>query len=219
MWKSRTSVTRAAIPAAEQLGVRSLCHGCRSSTRWMGGRSFGPFGPRPRPLPVAERRPAHPNVSINHRVDALSALFLRLHAWMVPATATDRHWHFCPIHQEFLTSTLSCSDRGGIRDRRSRWCSDRQSGCYRAAQCWPVLRMNSRPLPNLDPGRALPLGTLNSKSCNGLLHNWGSCLTGCGTGQGGFQRAQEGAARRRLLAIVRVHSLVRSSREARTDDR
>jgi hypothetical protein len=42
-----------------------------------------------------------------------------------------------------------------------------------------------------------------------LLHNWGSCLTGCGTGQGGFQRAWEGAARRRLLAIVRVHSLVR----------
>ena len=194
--------------------MRSLCHGCRPSPRWMGGRSFGP-----RPLPVAERSPAHPNVSINQRVDALPPLFPGFHAGMLPAAAADQNLHFCPIHQEFLTITLSRSDRGGIRDRRSRWCSDRQSGCYRAAQCWPVLRMHSRPLPNLDPGRALPVGTLNSKSCNGLLHNWGSCLTGCGTGQGGFQRAQEGAARRRLLAMVRVHSLVRSSREARTDDR
>jgi len=51
-------------------------------------------------------------VGINQRVDALPPLFLGLHAWMLPATAADRYLHFCPIHQEFLTITLSRSDRG-----------------------------------------------------------------------------------------------------------
>jgi len=33
--------------------------------------------------------PAHPHVSINHRIDALPALFPRFHAPMLPAAAKD----------------------------------------------------------------------------------------------------------------------------------
>jgi hypothetical protein len=83
----------------------------------MGGRSFGP-----RPLPVAERSPAHPNVSINQRVDALPPLFPGFHAGMLPAAAADQNLHFYPMHRILLTITLTRSDRGGIRDRRGRWC-------------------------------------------------------------------------------------------------
>jgi hypothetical protein len=69
---------------------------------------------------VAERHPAHPNVSINHRVDALPPLFLGFHAGMLPAAPADQNLHFYPMHRILLTITLTRSDRGGIQGRRSR---------------------------------------------------------------------------------------------------
>jgi hypothetical protein len=61
-------------------------------------------------------------VSINQRVDALPPLFLGFHEWMLPAAAADQNLHFYPMHRILLTITLTRSDRGGIRDRRGRWC-------------------------------------------------------------------------------------------------
>lgn len=56
------------------------------------------------------RRPAHPNVRINQRIDALTALCPGFHAWMLPPSAADRNLHICPVRREFPTITLSRSE-------------------------------------------------------------------------------------------------------------
>jgi hypothetical protein len=99
---------------------RSLCHGGWPSPWRRGGRSFGH-----RPLSIPASSPAHPNVSINHHVDAVPLLFPRFHARMLPAAATDEILHFCPIHREFRAITLSRGGEACIRACPSRWRSVR----------------------------------------------------------------------------------------------
>ena len=101
---------------------RSLCHGGWPSRWRRGGR---PFGHRPFSIPASG--PAHPNVGINHRIDAVPRLFLRFHARMLPAAMTDELLHFCRIHREFRTITLSRRGEACIRARRSRWCPARHT--------------------------------------------------------------------------------------------
>ena len=101
------SALRTAIRAVEPRGARSLGHRWRPAPRWSGARFLCS-----RPLPVADSSAAHPNESINHRVDSLPPLFPGFHAWMLPAAAADRNLHICPIRREFLTITLSRSEEG-----------------------------------------------------------------------------------------------------------
>jgi hypothetical protein len=74
---------------------QSLCYGGWPSPWRRGGR---PFGHRPFSIPASG--PAHPNVSINHHVDAVPPLFLGFHVWMLPARAADQNLHFCGMHRE-----------------------------------------------------------------------------------------------------------------------
>jgi hypothetical protein len=130
---------------------RSLCHRGRPSPWRRGGCSFGH-----RRLFVPASRPAHPDVSINHRVDAVPLLFLRFHARMVPAAVTREKWHFCPIHREFRAITLSCQGEARVRTPRSR-CVLGGIRCNETARLAGFMRKRSR--------------TLTSKLCSRLLHN------------------------------------------------
>jgi hypothetical protein len=105
--------------------ARLLCRGHRTPPSRRGRR-----GRDHRPLPIDSGSPAHPDVSINHRVDALTAPFPGFHARILPVRATDSKLHFWPIHRESRTITspgitLSRTDGALIRAYRSR-CSARR---------------------------------------------------------------------------------------------